>query len=198
LRIVALLLCDPLIVEFVMLALPNSPVKSSPFSASALPLFITRLLARVKPVTLLPRIPSSPPPVTRIRERLTLDVLLRLMPAPVELWIVPPVQVGVATVQDPPLPPTVSPPLDPVLLSTIPFTAPFEEMLRNLRPEAPIVVLDTLSALPVVVVSVLAVSVAVTVPPPVALNAVFVPVLRFSVPVKLIDPVLLVSSTPLP
>src|SRR5215213_2587372 len=126
LRIVALLLCDPLMVELVMLAVPKRLLKSSPFSPSTLPLFVTRLFVSEKPVTLLPRIPSSPPPVTRIRERLTLDVLLKLMPAPVELWMVPPVQVGVATVQAPPLPLTVSPPLDPVLLSTIPFAAPFD------------------------------------------------------------------------
>ena len=57
----------------------------------------------------------------------------------------------------------------PVLLRTIPFAAPFDEMLRNVRPPPPIVVSATLSAIPVVVVIVFTMEVlfcvALTVPP---------------------------------
>ena len=48
-----------------------------------------------------------------------------------------------------PLPVTVSPPLVPVLLSTMPLAAPLAEMLWNVRSFAPMVVLATLSAVPV-------------------------------------------------
>jgi hypothetical protein len=73
------------------------------------------------------------------------------------------------------------------------------EILRNFKPPAPIVVFATLSAVPVVVVRVLAVSVDVTVPPPVATKAGLVPVLSVRVPVKpIVEPVLLVSETPAP
>ena len=85
-------------------------------------------------------------------------------------------QVGVATVQVPPLPVTVSPPSPPavpVLLSTMPLVAPPDEILRKFRSLAPIVVLATLSAVPVAVVIVLSGavptafgSVTLTVPPP--------------------------------
>jgi hypothetical protein len=113
------------------------------------------------------------------------------MPVPA-FWIVPPLPAE-------PVPLTVNPPLEPVLLSTMPLAAPFAEMLRNLRPEAPIVAFATLSAVPAVVVNVLAVFVADTVPPPVALKAAFVPVLSVKAPVKeIVEPVLLVRSTPFP
>src|SRR3954466_890733 len=102
-----------------------------------------------------------------------------------------------------PVPDTVRPPNEPVVLRMMPFVGPLAavpaEMLRNFRPEAPIVVFATLSAVPVVVVSVLVVLVAVTVPPPVATKAGFEPVLRVRVPVKpIVEPVLLVSATPVP
>src|SRR4051812_44998570 len=94
-----------------------------------------------------------------------LRVLLRTIPVPggvnVELsaptmfWIVPPVHVGVAVVHVPALPVTVRPAVVPVLLSTIPFAAPFAEMLRNVSPLAPIVVLAMLRGVPVLVESVL-------------------------------------------
>ena len=96
----------------------------------------------------------------------------------------PPVHVGVAVVHVPPLPVTTSLPLAlAVVFSTIPLAAPLDEMLRKVRSSAPMVVLTTLSAVPVVVVRVLSgavptplVSVTTTVPPPVALNAVLPPV----------------------
>jgi hypothetical protein len=123
-------------------------------------------------------------------------VFVREMPAPVVFWIVPPLLAAAVPV-------TLRPPLLPVLLSTIPLVGPVPgvpaEMLRNFRPDAPIVVLATLSAVPVELVSVLAVSDALTVPPPVALKAVVPPELSDSVPVKeSVEPVLLVRSTPLP
>ena len=108
-----------------------------------------------------------------------------------------------AVVHVPPLPVTVNPPLAPVLLRTIPFDPPLAEMLRNVRPAAPIVVLETLSAVPVVVVRELTIDVlfcvAVTVPPPVAAKAALVPVERRRPPVKAIVPLSLLSRlTPVP
>ena len=120
-------------------------------------------------------------------------VLVNSAPRVLIFWMVPPEP----SVE--PVPVTVRPPLAPVVLSTIPFVAPLAEMLRNVSPDAPILVLVTVNAVPVVDVNVLAVSVEVTVPPPVALKAVFVPDEIVSVPVKLIvEPVLLVRSMPLP
>ena len=96
-----------------------------------------------------------------------------LASAPVMFWIVPPLP-SLAT--EPAAPVTVKPPDAPVLFRKMPFEPPFEEMLRNVRPLAPMVVLATLSAVPVVVVSVFTIEVlfcvALTVPPPVALKAV--------------------------
>src|SRR5829696_1630877 len=112
--------------------------------------------------------------------------------APTMFLIVPPVPAE-------PLPDTVRLPLEPVVLSTIPLAPPLAVMLRNFNPPAPIVVLATLRAVPVVVVSVLAVSVAVTVPPPVAAKAGFVPVLRVKVALNpIVEPALLLNDTPLP
>src|SRR3954466_870028 len=80
-----------------------------------------------------------------------------------------------------------------------PLAAVPAEMLRNFRPEAPIVVFATFRAVAVVVVRVLVVSVAVTVPPPVAVKAGLAPVLAVMAPVKLIvAPPLLVNEIPLP
>lgn len=84
-----------------------------------------------------------------IRVKDGLVVLVREMAWPVEFWIAPPVQLAVE-VQEPPLPETVRLPLAPVVFSTIPLLAPFDEMLRKVRPLAPMVVLVTLSAVPVV------------------------------------------------
>ena len=110
-----------------------------------------------------------------------------------------------------PLPVTVRPPAVPVLLSTIPLAAPFAEMLRNSSLLAPIVVLATLRAVPVVVVSVFtSVPVAaglqgfsshtVIVPPPVAVNAALAPVDSVMPPlnVNVAAALLLVSETPAP
>src|SRR5436190_24278341 len=97
----------------------------------------------------------------------------------------------------------------------MPFAGPLAgdavpaEMLLKVSPLAPIVVLATLSAVPVVVVSVLTIVVlfwvALTVPPlvaagpgPVAVTAAFAPVERLSPPVKLIvAPVFELSKMPL-
>src|SRR5262249_7739830 len=89
------------------------------------------------------------------------------------LWMAPPVHVTVE-VHEPPFPDTVKPPDAPVPLRTIPFVPPLEEMLRKVRPLAPMVVLLTLSAVPVVVLIVLSLVPIVTltaVPGLVALNA---------------------------
>src|SRR5437762_14312492 len=73
---------------------------------------------------------------------------------------------------------------DLVVLRMMPFDVLFapepDEMLRNVRPAAPMVVLATLRAVPAVVESVLTIvelfCVAVTVPPPVAVKESFAPV----------------------
>ena len=76
-------------------------------------------------------------------------------------------------------------------------------MLRNVRPLAPIVVLATFNAVPVVVVMVLTMvvlfCVADTVPPPVAVKPGLVVVLSARPPVKLmVDPVFAFRNTPWP
>src|SRR5580765_7717438 len=127
-----------------------------------------------------------------IHDRLWVCEALTRMPLSVEFWIVPPVEAE-------PVPVTVRPPLVPVVLSTIPSAAPFDEMLLKFSPLAPIVVFATFSAVPVVVASVLFDPVTLTVPPPVALNAVFAPVEAMTPPVRLIvAPVLLLRMIPLP
>src|SRR5437588_12213880 len=81
----------------------------------------------------------------------------------------------------------------------MPFAAPLELTLKNFTPPAPIVVLAMLTAVPVVVTAVLEVFVAVTVPPPVALNAVFDPVESVRLPEKLmVAPVFVVGEMPVP
>ena len=66
------------------------------------------------------------------------------------------------------LPVTVKPPLAPVVFKIIPLAAPFAEMLRNVSPLAPIVVLTTLRAVPVVLLMVFVAPVTLIVPPPVS------------------------------
>ena len=92
----------------------------------------------------------------------------------------------------------------------IPLAAPFDVMLRNVTPLAPIVVFATLSAVPVVEVRVLTIDVlfcvTLTVPPevaagpgPVAVNAAFVPVLNAMPPVKFrVAPLLAFRNMPVP
>src|SRR5262249_37819055 len=126
-----------------------------------------------------------------------LMVLMSEMPVPVVFWIVPP-ELSPPT-DEFALPLTVRPPLEPVVLRTIPFAAPFAAMLLKLRPLAPIVVFATFSAVPVVVASVLADRVTLTVPPPVAVNAGLAPVESETPPVRLIvAPVFEVRLMPLP
>ena len=98
-----------------------------------------------------------------------------------------------------PVPVTVKPPLVPVVSRSMPLSAPFEEMLWKVRPGAPIVVLATFRAVPEVVVSVFAAPVTATVPPPVAANAAFAPVLAVTPPVKeTVAPVLELRAMPVP
>src|SRR5947209_5611979 len=113
----------------------------------------------------------------------------------------------VPPVPAPPLPVTVRPPLVPVVLRMMPFDELFapdpDEMLRNVSPAAPMVVFETLSAVPAVVESVLTIEelfcVAVTVPPPVAVKESFAPVVRLRPLVKLMIAVLLLfRKTPVP
>ena len=127
----------------------------------------------------------------------TPEALLKSMPFPVLFEIVPPVP-GVVL-----MPVTVRPPLSPLVFSTMPGLALAVDalMLWNVRSQAPMVVLATLSAVPVVVVSVLVVAVAVTVAPVllVAVNAGLAPVLRESAPLNaIVPPVLLSRNTPVP
>ena len=122
--------------------------------------------------------------------------------APVLCWIVPP-DAGV------PVPVTMRPPSEPVVSRLMPTPALSVAvpavMLWNVRSSAWIVVLATLSAVPVVVVSVLfgavapLVSVTAMVPPPVALKAVLAPVEALMPPSKrMVAPVLPVRSMPPP
>src|ERR1043165_4663917 len=84
-----------------------------------------------------------------------------LLSAPVLLEIVPPEHPEVsALVQVPPFPVIVNPAVAPVVSRMIPFDPlTVEDMLLKVKPLAPIVVLATLSAVPVVVVSVLTIEV---------------------------------------
>src|SRR3954451_8139164 len=88
------------------------------------------------------------------------------MPDPVELVIVPPV----ALIAPPAVPVTDRPP-EPVLFRTMPLAAPFDEMSWKVMPPAPIVVPETLRPIPAPELIVLLAFVAVTVPPPLASNA---------------------------
>ena len=96
---------------------------------------------------------------------------------------------------------TVSEPVAPVLASTMPLAAPFAEMLRKVRPPAPMVAPDTFSAVPWSVVRVLSGAVPLalgsvtTTVPPVALNAVLPPVEAISPPSKRISEVALLPLT---
>ena len=88
----------------------------------------------------------------------------------------------------------------PVLVSTIPLVPPLVEIFANVTPLAPMVVFVMLSAVVVsgvVAPMVLFAPVTLTVPPPVAVNAVFAPVFKLSPPEKLIvAPALLVRLIP--
>src|SRR3954468_3277516 len=189
------LCAEPVTAVFVNVSVPVGLFSSMPSSVAELPALVMLQPVRVNPLTLVPLMPSSPVLMRFIDDRLTDCVLVNTMPLPVVFWIVPPEPA-------PPVPDTVRPPLAPVVFRMIPFVGPLAvpaEMLRNFRPLAPIVVFATLRAVPVVVVKVLVVSVAVTVPPPVAVKAGLAPVLAVMAPVKLIvAPVLLVNEMPLP
>src|SRR5262245_50250716 len=128
-------------------------------------------------------------------------VMLSEIEFPVVFCTAPPVHVA-TEVQVPPLPVTISPPLDPVLLRTMPLVGPLAavpaEMLRKVGPRAPMFVLVTFRAVPVVVAIVLVEPVTLTVPPPVALKALLAPVDNVTPPLNVIVPlVLLVSEMPL-
>src|SRR4030081_2790480 len=98
------------------------------------------------------------------------------MPLPLVCWTVPPL--------------IVSAPVVPVPESTIPLVGPETavpaETDANVSPDAPIVSPDTLSAVPVVVARVLVVALDDTVPPPLALSAVFEVVVAAILALKLI------------
>ena len=112
------------------------------------------------------------------------------------------------------MPVTVRPPFPtatPVFCSTIPApvvkvefpTGVPELMLRKVRPAAPICVFSTRSAVPLTTDSVFTIvvlfCVAVTVPPPVAVNASLFPVASAMPPVKaMLAPVLLLRRMPVP
>ena len=140
----------PVTVSVFIVTVPVSPLASMPCSPTALPLFVTRELVRSSPVSAVVRIPSSPPLLTLTRSRSTPPpTFVRLMPAPFEFWIAPPVQVA-AEMQEPPFPVIVRPPADPVVLRTIPLVvAPVESTSWRVAPAAPMSVLTTLSAVPV-------------------------------------------------
>src|SRR6476661_7221232 len=126
-----------------------------PFSPAALPLPLTTLFAKAMPLpadvpTVAARMPSSPPFLTYMRERdtdpLTFD---RSIPAPVEVWMTPPVQpLWSAAVHVPePLLVTLRPP-EPTVLRTMPLVAPVELIRWNVALLAVKSVFDTVSAPP--------------------------------------------------
>ena len=121
----------------------------------------------------------------------------------VVFWIPPPVQVA-ADVQVPPLPVIVRPAVAPVLFSEIPFVTPSPEMLLNVNPLAPMLMLLTFSAVPDVggvVAPIVLVPVIVNVPPRLELVAVNVVPVPFSVspPEKLnVDVPLFCKRMPVP
>ena len=152
-----------------------------------------------------PQLRSLPPTPLFVKFMFRNVMLLDEMnsaPRLVAFWIVPPLPAA-------PVPVTVNAPL-PVVFRLIPLTGPLAEMLRNVSPLAPMVVLATLSAVPVVVVSVFTNAPAaglhgfsshtLTVPPPVAVKAALAPVFSVIPPLNVnVDAaLLLVSATPAP
>src|SRR6185295_2229190 len=206
--------CEPVTAMFVKDTVPSKLAICIPSSAAPVPLFVTLTPFNVIPVTIEPRTPIVDPFWTFRFVRLTFDVLVSEIPAPVAFWIVPPVPA-------PPVPVTIRPPAAPVLLSKIPFTGPLAtvpaEIFWNSSLFAPIVVFATFSAVPVVVVIVLTLapvdaglqgfsSQTSTVPPlvasgpgPVAVKAGFPPVDSARPPEKrIVAPVLMVREMPPP
>src|SRR5438045_3897452 len=77
---------------------------------------------------------------------LTLLALVNRMASAVVLWIVPPEPLFAP----PPSPAMVKPPVAPVLLRAMPLVPPFWLTLLKVTPEAPIVALVMLTAVPAV------------------------------------------------
>ena len=100
----------PVTVEDVIPPVPETSVSRTPSSFTAFPLLLMFIHDRLAVLVEVPRMPLS-----------------------VEFWIVPPVPAE-------PLPLTVRPPLDPVVLRLMPLTAPFDEMLLKLSPLALLVI----------------------------------------------------------
>src|SRR5687768_5471560 len=90
--------------------------------------------------------------------------LMTLTPRCAVFWIVPPEPAVV------PVPVIVRPPAEPVVLRTIPLIAPLTLTLWKLRSAAPMLVFWTLMATTLPEPIVLPLPLALTVPPPVALN----------------------------
>ena len=145
-----------------------------------------------------PTVPSEAAPllvfalVKFIQFRLMLRALMKLAPRVEMFWMVPPVP-------DDPFPLTVKPAVAPVLFRMMPLAAPLTLMLRKVKPLAPIVVLTTLSPVPVPEVIVLTIvvlsCVALTVAPlPVALKPTPEVVVRLNPPVKVTVPPVFVRS----
>ena len=151
---------------------PNRPVMKTPCSPAALPLWSKVLPAIVRLVIPLPRKLVFPEvsesrllndrfvtvvasmllsvlPSTRISVSEISRAEVSLMPSPVVFWIVPPLPASGNVLTSPPSDPvTISPPLVPVLLRTMPLAAPLTAICWNVRSLAPIVVFWTLSPVP--------------------------------------------------
>ena len=139
----------PVIELLAIVRLPLVSVSSMPSWLTApVGVSVTLLRVSVNPATPVPLMPSVPEFVTFIWSRLTALVDVRLMPAPVELLMMPPVPLLAPLMASPV---TVSPPLPaavPVVLRMMPLVAPLAEMLWNVRPAEPIPVFATLSPTP--------------------------------------------------
>ena len=106
------------------------------------------LLASVKFVTFVPKMPLVPMFVIFMKLNDGVCVEFNEMAWPVVFWIVPPVQVEASEVHVPAFPLTIKLPDDPVLLRTMPLAPPVALRLRNVKLLLPMVVLVTLIAAP--------------------------------------------------
>src|SRR5436305_5800509 len=133
---------EPATEVLVSVTVPLASVICTPLSVATVPLLVTEQLISERLSTVVPRMPLCESVVMFIFVRLTPPpTLVRLTPAVVVFWIVPPLPAE-------PVPLTTRPPDAPVLLSEIPLAGPLAavpaETLLNFRPPAPIGALSPL------------------------------------------------------
>src|SRR5436190_8699855 len=134
-----------------LFSVPDTPVLKATFASAPVCEVFTpsmTLLASVKFVTLVPKMPLVPMFVIFMKFSDGLVVELRLTAWLVVFWIVPPVQVETSEVQVPALPVTLKVP-EPTLLMMMPFVPPVALTLRKVTLDAPMVALAMFTAGPV-------------------------------------------------